>query len=518
MKKPGIEDEIVMSWSLFKRYLTVFVPSAVMLALVLAVFWREDVRLHRNHLEAMEASDVELQKRAIARDIVSILSDLMFLGESEEIFTFLETQTSEARQDVEKEYRSFSKRKGIYDQIRFLDSSGMEIVRVNNENGKHVAVRKENLQNKGDRYYFANTWNLNQGQVFASPLDLNVEHGRLEEPLKPVMRFGTPVYDRAGNKRGVVILNYLGNSLIKHLMESTSLPPERVMLLNPQGYWLVGPSALDLWGFMYPDRKGRTFGSMFPEAWKQISSTHSGQISTKAGLFTFSTVYPLCENPLSPGGCVKSGSPGMPHVTTRDYYWKIVSYVSRAYLKEQSGKRVSQILKVYGILVLLPAAGCLFFARAVESRKRSEEAIFQAKEDWERTFNAVSDPIVVLDETYRIVRTNQAVNGRLGLDQEQLLGKPCHEMMHLKDNPPESCRLLRYSRGRNVLQPNCMRNGWAGISFSARTPFVTPRAGSREQYAFFMTLRTASAWSLNSYMPKKLQKRQTVPSRNSLPI
>jgi len=56
-------------------------------------------------------------------------------------------------------------------------------------------VPDKELQKKGKRYYFSDSFKLKPGQIFVSPLDLNVEHGHLEKPIKPMIRFGTPVVD-----------------------------------------------------------------------------------------------------------------------------------------------------------------------------------------------------------------------------------------------------------------------------------------------------------------------------------
>jgi len=41
---------------------------------------------------------------------------------------------------------------------------------------------------------------LGRGEVFVSPFDLNVEQGRVEEPLKPILRVGAPVFGEGGGK------------------------------------------------------------------------------------------------------------------------------------------------------------------------------------------------------------------------------------------------------------------------------------------------------------------------------
>ncbi len=79
---------------------------------------------------------------------------------------------------------------------------------------KTVVADQCKLQNKKNRYYFRDVFKLNQGEVFVSPLDLNIERGEIEQPLKPMIRFGTPIFDKYSNKRGIVLLNYLGSKLL----------------------------------------------------------------------------------------------------------------------------------------------------------------------------------------------------------------------------------------------------------------------------------------------------------------
>jgi hypothetical protein len=65
----------------------------------------------------------------------------------------------------------------------------MEVVRVNYSRGNPAVVPRGQLQNKSSRYYFADAFRLGGGEVFASPLDLNIERGEIERPLKPMIRF-----------------------------------------------------------------------------------------------------------------------------------------------------------------------------------------------------------------------------------------------------------------------------------------------------------------------------------------
>ncbi|HBT60894.1 MAG TPA: hypothetical protein DEB40_04020, partial [Elusimicrobia bacterium] len=72
-------------------------------------------------------------------------------------------------------------------------------------------------------------------------------------------------------------------------------------------------------------------------------------------------------------------------------------------------------------------------------RTKGERQLRQAKEDWERTFDAVPDLISILDKDSRIVQVNRAMAERLAISPEQCVGKPCHEAVHGLARPPASC-------------------------------------------------------------------------------
>jgi diguanylate cyclase (GGDEF)-like protein/PAS domain S-box-containing protein len=77
--------------------------------------------------------------------------------------------------------------------------------------------------------------------------------------------------------------------------------------------------------------------------------------------------------------------------------------------------------------------------RDITGRKRAEEEIVRAKDEWERTFNSVPDLIIILDNRRRITRANKAALERLGLTQEDIAGKPCYELFHRNRLPHGSC-------------------------------------------------------------------------------
>ena len=422
----------VSPWAVAKRFLIIFLPLVALLGGILAVFYYTEVKNERNTIEAKAVHTVDMQVETIARDFKSIVSDLMFLSEQNELQGMLESGEAGQRRALAEEYLSFCARKGLYDQIRFQDETGMEVVRVNFNAGEPYIVPNEQLQAKGKRYYFEDAFVLERGEVFVSPFDLNIEHGEIEQPLKPMIRFGTPVFDSQGRKRGIVLLNYFGAKLIRDLERASTDAPGQFMFLNSDGFWLKGLRPEDEWGFMYGDGSNRTFGNAFPEAWQGISGDESGQFHNADGLFTFVTVYPLLEGWKSGTGSGKAFEPSAERLEAKECYWKIVSFVSPDVLNAPSRRFLVALLPLYAVLVVVLAIGPWFVARARVRREQVEEALRDSEERYRTLVDLAPDIIYRLDQDGTIVFISPAVQ-QLGYDPEQLVGREFEEIVHPDD-------------------------------------------------------------------------------------
>ncbi len=232
-------------------------------------------QIERNNDIKLVSKESEIQLKA-QRDLLlehfrDIESDLSFLPQLNEMLRYREIKSEKERIQVGNEFLEFSKSKDQYDQIRFLDEHGNEIVRVNRNDGKPELIAFEKLQNKGDRYYFLETMALDQGEFYISPFDLNIEKNKIEQPIKPMIRFATPVFDTSGKKKGIVILNYLGVQIIDNLKLATEKNPGVFSLINNQGFWLYNDDKEREWGFMYPEKNNTNYSSFFPESWEQMT-------------------------------------------------------------------------------------------------------------------------------------------------------------------------------------------------------------------------------------------------------
>ncbi len=153
---------------------------------------------------------------------------------------------------LEKEFLNLAAHHQVFQQVRLLDSNGMEIVRANTNGTSSWLTPLEELQDKGDRYYFQQAFELPNGGIYISPMDLNIEQGKLQRPLLPVIRYATPVFDQKGEKQGVLVLNVFGSSFLNLLARQQDSPhgKEHFFLLNQDGYFLYHQQTEKSFGFM----------------------------------------------------------------------------------------------------------------------------------------------------------------------------------------------------------------------------------------------------------------------------
>ena len=74
---------------------------------------------------------------------------------------------------------------------------------------------------------------------------------------------------------------------------------------------------------------------------------------------------------------------------------------------------------------------------------RRQEAIRRAKEEWELTFNTVPDPVLLLDDQYRIRYANRATARLAGVEPEDLNNRICYEALHGLSQPHPDCPRAR---------------------------------------------------------------------------
>lgn len=119
-----------------------------------------------------------------------------------------------------------------------------------------------------------------------------------------------------------------------------------------------------------------------------------------------------------------------------------------------TGRVVARYAAIFfGPLLLLLIASLLWsWIMRKKVRQRTLE-LQSSKDEWERTFDAITDPVMILDLDFRIVRANKVMAEALAVKPQAAIGLTCYKSVHGTQQPVEQCphaMLLRDGQARSV--------------------------------------------------------------------
>jgi PAS domain S-box-containing protein len=126
---------------------------------------------------------------------------------------------------------------------------------------------------------------------------------------------------------------------------------------------------------------------------------------------------------------------------------------------------------IYSALAISLSTGAyIFAARIFERLRRSEQS-------WERSFNASSEGMFILDRDLTIIRHNSALSELLGIDSSKIVGRKCYELLHHAAEPPPFCLTCRALQERRSVQAELYEPALGKYIFAAAGPSYDEHGG-----------------------------------------
>ena len=223
-----------------------------------------------------------------------IKRDILLLKDNPHLALFLEEEGQDKPNHYRRTLEDFlflSHIRKIYNQIRYIDEKGQEVIRIDFDGVAHKILPNDELQNKNHRYYFQQTMTLPPDKIYVSPIDLNREKGKVEHPLKPMIRYAAPVYDKDGRKKGIIILNVFASYFFKEILEEDSLKSKKTFLINQDGFYLRHPDSSKEWGEPQNLNTGKNILKDYPkEIVSQILSGAPGTIEFQDEIILYARI------------------------------------------------------------------------------------------------------------------------------------------------------------------------------------------------------------------------------------
>jgi PAS domain S-box-containing protein len=88
-------------------------------------------------------------------------------------------------------------------------------------------------------------------------------------------------------------------------------------------------------------------------------------------------------------------------------------------------------------------AGTVVTFADITERKRAEEQIRLASEEWEMTFNSITDLVFIQDKDFTIKKVNKTFAAALKMNPKDIIGKKCYDILHNLDHPWPGCPLKK---------------------------------------------------------------------------
>lgn len=350
--------------------------TVAILTVVLAVIYFQE----RNKEMRLQAEQVghrlDLAEEILARDLSRVRANLLFVAELAEVKAANSEDADSLRATVDI-FRAFVVNQKAYSQIRLIDRNGLEIVRVNWDGAQAFVTETGELQNKVDRYYVADSLSLCPGEIFTSEFDLNLENGQIERPLKPVVRFITPLL-QSGQAGHLLVFNYQGSSLLQELSEISL--PGRTYLIRGDGEFLMGPDPESEWGWLLGHTN--SFQSEFGDL------DLSGILEAESPKTYQQGIFQARRASLEESETTANG-------TSQPLF--LVAHISDAVAFKTSTKLLHPLLLVGGIMLIPLALITRFWAASIDRREWQNKKIAAS----EKRLRELTTQLVSLQEEER---------------------------------------------------------------------------------------------------------------------
>ncbi|MDC7225357.1 MAG: EAL domain-containing protein [Spirochaetales bacterium] len=204
----------------FNRILIYFVIFTIPALLLFNILLNEFTRLQENsvneRIKFRQKEVVETTEFHIRALFNNIYDDLNLIVNANEFEEYLANPSDYTYNQAQNMFIRVLNSKNQYIQLRYISQEGVEVIRIDRKKDLIVPVEKDELQDKTQRYYYKSLIKLGEYDLYISDFDLNIEHGRLEIPYQPVIRFAIPVFYK-NTKNGFLIVNFNGFDILNLL-------------------------------------------------------------------------------------------------------------------------------------------------------------------------------------------------------------------------------------------------------------------------------------------------------------
>lgn len=222
---------------------------------------------------------VELLANSIEASLEHVPGDLFYLRDSNSMHHFGRAIVINDQKALElhgrsiaRDFLSIAKNRRVYNQIRFIGSDGQERIRIehNEVQGTNRVLQPEQLRDQHSDPYFKEASRLKFGEFSVSRIDLNREENQIEKPIRPTLRFSTPIFAVGERMVGVLMLSVDAHAFLSLIEQANNKEGLHFALSNLDGSLAASPDATLNWGSRRDLNHGSGLKDLVPDFTNQI--------------------------------------------------------------------------------------------------------------------------------------------------------------------------------------------------------------------------------------------------------
>ncbi|MCP3429487.1 response regulator [Opacimonas viscosa] len=263
--------------SLFKRHsaLHLLLPAGIFVTLFWLLLYNEynSVNQGLNEKNVLDGTNqIQLVTQSLNKEMNAVSNEVQRVAYSTPLTNYLTTPNTQNKEQLEADWLALVKYRSNIQQVRYLDSTGFEKIRVSRDAIGEQPMVPTQMQNKIARDYVQSSLNMIPNTLAITPFDLNQEFGQIQQPIMPTIRF---IYklDYADYKSGILVINYYAESVFTDIAK---LADSRLNIINHEGFYLNGQNA---WSWLL-DGIG-SLKEQNPQKWAELQNLKSGQLEQK---------------------------------------------------------------------------------------------------------------------------------------------------------------------------------------------------------------------------------------------
>ncbi len=184
--------------------------------------------------------------------------DVLFLSQSPAMRRFVGTldssgngiissDSANTKEILSSQLKLFLSSSPTYTSVRVLDTTGHEVLGVDDIDGVLTDVADADLVSQAVQDYFIEAIRL-AGPVYISDVELSTTHKKVDVPYNPIIRFSLPLYAEEGGIAGVIALTARALPLVQSRAPLSAIANATSYIIDDQGNYLSHPDSSNIFG------------------------------------------------------------------------------------------------------------------------------------------------------------------------------------------------------------------------------------------------------------------------------